>query len=516
MRRQDIQLLALARQGDVTARCEAGRRYLLGSDGFPQHVATGIDYLTHPSVRERPEAARIIAESLPLEEILALQQEGALRRAAVAGSGSARLKLGVWLSVKRSRAAEGQPWLDAAAADGYAPAQAALAAMRGARAADALRALLDALKDSGEFDGAAVALLAARQALAERAPDLLADSLHIALALATELSPELAELVAAAVRLAEESGQPLRGIAPEQVEAALELRIARGDREASYALGRALSGIDCGTLSPAVLCSGSNMRKGAALLLRAADAGCDPAWLHLYRLHADHRNSVANPQMARFFLEKAAARGQAEAQRKLGALMLRSAGTPTESEEAIGWLHQAAQQDDMHAQRLLRSLVLPLDGDEAAAHAAIAQVQLSDPWLAARLKLARDFGLTKLEALCVDPVEAARPWGLAVGKNPFITQNRLSAPRAVPALTGDALEGLQRTATFFEQTRRDANAFEGDLRRRSVRQRRAFERLGLDESLFFATASSTQLESFRLGPKWAFRAKQPLEMALAG
>ena len=30
MRRQDIQLLAAARQGDVAARCEVGRRYLLG------------------------------------------------------------------------------------------------------------------------------------------------------------------------------------------------------------------------------------------------------------------------------------------------------------------------------------------------------------------------------------------------------------------------------------------------------------------------------------------------------
>ena len=74
---------------------------------------------------------------------------------------------------------------------------------------------------------------------------------------------------------------------------------------------------------------------------------------------------------------------------------------------------------------------------------------------------------------------------------------------------------MARAAAFFDQSRGDGNAFEGDLRRRSVRQRRAFERLGLVDELFFATASSTKLESFRLGPKWAFRAKQPLELALA-
>src|SRR5213593_4700808 len=93
MRRQDIQLLASARQGDITARCEVGRRYLLGADGFPHHVATGLDYLSHPSVKQLPEAARIIAESLPLQELLSLQQEPALAQAARAGSALASAKL---------------------------------------------------------------------------------------------------------------------------------------------------------------------------------------------------------------------------------------------------------------------------------------------------------------------------------------------------------------------------------------------------------------------------------------
>ena len=57
MRRQDIQLLALARQGDAAARREVGRRYLLGADGFPHHVASGLEYLA----RDEPAAARIIS-----------------------------------------------------------------------------------------------------------------------------------------------------------------------------------------------------------------------------------------------------------------------------------------------------------------------------------------------------------------------------------------------------------------------------------------------------------------------
>lgn len=515
MRRQDIQLLALARQGDAAARGEAGRRYLVGGDGFPKHVATGLEYLAHPSVRDLPETARAIAENLPLQDLLQLQQGEALRQAAAAGSLLAQFKLGVWLSLQHSRVAAGEGWLQRAADGGHIEARRAVAATRQAHAADALHAMAQALAGSAALDVAQVAVMATRAAREAGDHALLADCLHLALAMAPRLTHALSDLVVAALLQAERSGHDLRGLAPDQVEASLELAVARGDRDAACLLGRALCGIASGTLNPARLTGTANMRKGVALLLRAADAGRDDAWLDLYATHADHRLSVANPQLARFFLEKAATLGQAEAQRKLGALVLRSASALAESEQAIGWLHAAAAQGDMHAQRLLRSLVLPVQGDAQAAQQAIEQLRQSDPWLALRLTLARDFGLTKLEALSVDPVEGRRPWGLVVGQNPFITQARLSAPRAVPALTDGAMLGLAKAAAFFEQSRGDGQAFEGDLRRRSVRQRRAFERLGLHDEMFFANASSTVLESFRQGSKWAFRARKPLELALA-
>jgi len=158
---------------------------------------------------------------------------------------------------------------------------------------------------------------------------------------------------------------------------------------------------------------------------------------------------------------------------------------------------------------------LPLAGGDAEARSAIELVRQDDPWLAIRMQLSRYFGLTKLEALCVDPAEGLRPWGIVVGKNPFISQIRLSAARAIPSLSDAALRTAQRAAAFFGQSSRDATAFEGDLRRRSLRQRRAFERHGLDEAMFFANATSMTLEALRLGPKWAFRAKEPLQLALA-
>jgi TPR repeat protein len=339
--------------------------------------------------------------------------------------------------------------------------------------------------------------------------------LNAELALGDGLGAALAADVVAAVHLAQNGAGPLVGLEAAAVREALELCATQGDRDAAFTLGRALCGIAVPGLPAEVFGEQQNMRKGAAFLLRAADAGVDEAWLHLYRLHADHRLSVANPPMARFFLEKAALRGQAEAQRKLGALLLRSAATIAESEQAIHWLYEAAAQDDAHAPALLKSLVLPVAGSEAEAAWAISQVREADPWLAARLELSRAFGLTKLEALSVDPVEGLRPWGLVVGRNPFIVQARLSAPRAVPALGATALQAAERAAALFRQLRGDGASAEGDLRNRSLRQRRLFERLGLDEALFFADVSSMTLEALRLGAKWAHRARQPLNDALA-
>jgi len=515
MRRQDIQLLALARQGDISARCEAGRRYLLGVDGFPQHIATGLDYLTHSNVRELPQAARIVAESLPLQDIVQLRQEATLARAAAADSTAAQAKLGAWLCLRHGQLETGTRWLDKAASGGHPAAASAATAARLLDPVDAMSKLLRTLTTSGDLDGGVVAMLAAQEALAERDVARLSIGLATTLALASGTSPELSELISAAVRLAEEVARPLIGMDPNAIDAALDSRSGRADRHAAYALGRALCGIPCGVLPPESLCTGPNLRKGVALLLRAADAGCDEAWLHLYRMHGDHRLSVANPQMARFCLEKAAIGGRTEAQRKLGALMLRSSDTLADSEQAIQWLYQAATAEDAHAQVLLESLVLPLEGDDAQAVAAIEAVRRDDPWLAVRMSLSRHFGLTKLEALCVDPADGLRSWGLVVGKNPFISQIRLSAARAIPATSVAAMDAARRAASFFGQSSRDVQAIEGDLRRRSLRQRRAFERHGIDESIFFSVASSMMLETLRLGPKWAFRAKEPLQLALA-
>ncbi len=514
MRRQDIQLLASARQGDLEARYEVGRRYLLGVDGFPQHTDTGLEYLAHPSLEPSERTARTIADALPLHELVRRKLLLPLAKAARGGSISAQVKLGLWRALTNADPAETTRWLDAAAAAGDAGARAAAHALQNCPA-NAAAGVLDALKAAPGIDLARLVPLALSAAIQSEDPEEIARVLSGTLTARLPITPELADAACSALARLENEAQPRLPCANGTVEALLEDCIRRGNATAELLLGRALSAVDTPALPASLLTTGQNLRRGAALLLRAADAGLSAAWMVLYRIHADNHSSVSNPQMARFFLEKAALAGELCAQRRLGALILRSATTVHESEQGIHWLHQAARRQDALAAQLLGSLVLPVAGSDAEADAAIDAVRREDPWLACRLRTARDFGLTKLEAMSVDIVAGLRPWGLVVGPNPSIAQAKLAAPRAIPALRPQALENLRRSVGFFEQSRQDGSPIEGDRRKRTHRLRYCLERSGIDESLFFAKVRSTALNTLRQGPKWAFHAQQPLRMALA-
>ncbi|MEP6875838.1 MAG: hypothetical protein ABI887_15870, partial [Burkholderiales bacterium] len=120
-----------------------------------------------------------------------------------------------------------------------------------------------------------------------------------------------------------------------------------------------------------------------------------------------------------------------------------------DSERAIDWLYRSADSGDALAEQLLQTLVLPVEGSIETAEMVADTVRAFDPLLASRMMLARHFGLTKLEAMVVNPETGLRPWGLVVDRNPFIVQGRLSAPRAIPALTDRALSAAAAAAKLF-------------------------------------------------------------------
>ena len=99
--------------------------------------------------------------------------------------------------------------------------------------------------------------------------------------------------------MAEAPGPAAAGLPVEAIELRSSWQPSR-DRDAAHALGRALCGYRLRRARARGAKGGrQNMRKGVALLLRAADAGCTPPGWQLYCVSATIALSVANPQMAR-------------------------------------------------------------------------------------------------------------------------------------------------------------------------------------------------------------------------
>lgn len=508
MRRQDIQLRLLAKRGDAEAQIKIGEAYLTGTQAIPKNIPVGLDFLHLASQQFPKEAFRCIARSLQLHDLVRYGQIEALNSAA-AFDDDARLKLASLQLIRGDLKSGAElladcPGLPAKVAHAFSGVEppapgVALRAIRSMEPAAVIEvAVLEARNALGASDvGRAVRVLESVAACGDDPP------------------LELHETVVDVLRHAEVRGQALGGLSIALVEQSLQRCAARGDNYACHTLGRAMAGVRCGHLEAGRLVHSPNLRKAAALLLRAADGGIVQAWLDLYRICADYRSSVANAMMAQFCLEKAARQGNTEAERRLGAIELRDATNIESMERAVSLLHRAAANGDAHARRLLESLVLPVAGSELDASAAISEIDRIAPRLGVRLRLARSFGLTKLEALSVNPGSGIRAWGLVVEKNPFIVKMRLSEPRAIPALSRVAMDGLDRAARMYAAENGDQLTAEGPLRVRSVQQRRLFERLGLKDELFFAIASSSQREAIRVGTKWAQRERHTLQLALA-
>ena len=96
MRRQDLQLLAAARQGDLPARLEVARRYLSGTDGFARHVQTGLDYLQHQGLRNHLPAMRTVVDNLSLHELIERGLLSTRVQAAELDHAAAQAKLAAW------------------------------------------------------------------------------------------------------------------------------------------------------------------------------------------------------------------------------------------------------------------------------------------------------------------------------------------------------------------------------------------------------------------------------------
>ena len=488
MQRAHLQLLAAVRQGDRLARCEAGRRYLLGMEGFPRDVSTGLAYLNHPSVRDLSASAIAIAEGLSLEELIHQDQEAALKDAARHSSRVACAKLALLLFAQSGRlSAEILALIEKSGVALPQAVQEAANAGDVSHATPGLVMVLRAAAQRASVKPLRVAAMATRAALQTGRLTDAGECLHLAEATSEGDIKVLAELAVALIEQAERNGEDLPPHLPAlKLHHCLEYRALRGDVHAMHTLGRSLCGLPCGVIPPGRLSPGVNLRRGVAALLRAGDTGCAEAWFLLYQLHGDRANSVTNPHAARVYLEKAAAQGMAEAQHQLGLLLLRSASCAEDTERALGLLHLAANRGHAAARATMESLVTPVSASSVEASLALLEIQREDAALAMRLELARAFGLTRFEALTVNPALGMRAWGLMLQPQPSASRSRPQAPRAVPATVPHAMETLRRAAAFFNPI---SGAREGSLESRTRALRRTLQRLDVSEALFFSPAS---------------------------
>lgn len=509
-------MIAAARQGDPVACRELGRRYLHGTDGFPRHQRTALSYLTSPATRSSPEAALILVEGLTLEELLLTGHEATLRRVAVSGNQQAQIRVAAWLLVRHGDSEDARAWLSVCADSGNVVAREALSALQSEASVTIASSLLALHCGANGSDIARLNAIAARKALDSGEPSDAVRCVGSIAALAPLPTHDLAEITLSILDLASAGRLSLGSIPTSWIETCLRCASDRGDPRAHYYLGRAMCSIPSGRLAPRQLTLQPNLRWGSALLLRSADGGLDEAWLHLYCLHAASKSSVANPPLARVFLEKAARRGHRSAQRILGALLLGEAVDMVRTEQAVSWLHLAAESGDSEATGLLETLVVRPDGRDAEACEVLSEIRSRDPLIASRLLLARHFGLTKREATLVDPAIGQRSWGLVVERNPYFVKPGLRAARAVPILSAAARRSLHWAASIYQDAGPPADAADSDVwEKRIKRMNRVIKKHHVEPSLFFANITSDALEIMRGGPRWATSQRARLKSALS-
>lgn len=509
MRRENIRLRALAKHGDKDARLKLGEIYLAGEEGLARNIPLGLEYLLSLLPQDQERVASAITRYLSIGEILDFNQVDQLRVAA-AFNEDARLKLAAWLFVK-GQDEQAFAWLDRNDDATGDKVKMCLGSVMTRNASDALR-VISKIYHFSIFE---LVVREARMAIDAGDIPLAKAILRGANSVREDIPSAVYQLVVDVIQNVEKHGGDMSGISLDLIEASLEISAAEGHPYACHTLGRALAGMGCGHLHPPQLVRSPNLRKAAALLLQSGDSGIPQAWLDLFRVCSGYRSSVGNPTMARFCLEKAAQQGLPEATRRLGVVVLRDATQIHAMERGVALLFDAASKGDVLAKVLLGSLVLPVGGCEQEMGVALREVEQSSPLLAMRLRLAREFGLTKLEALSINPSSALRPWGMVVGKNPFITKMGLSEPRAIPAVSTQALKCVEAAASMFSQNGNEFESIEGPLRSRALQQRRIFQRLDIVDDLFFAKATSFQRDAIRIGTRWAQRQKSILDQALA-
>lgn len=436
--REELGLIRGARGGRPDAQLELGRLYLHGSAGLPKSLPTALHWLDRAAQQGSSQACELIGAHIPLE--LALSSPRPLAQwyeraydAGVLRAGMVLAQLtfehGAAQAADPARRDKAMRALEAAARAGVPDAQWLYAryqasAVRSAAAPAPLRAAPleaePAPPQSAErwlrsaADGAAAP---GRTGFLDALWDE-GDSAHYlerALPLARALTgaggqgasaclaPDDVLLLSRCARAL--AASPQAAACAGEIRLYFELAANEHDPHAQMAVGLWHARMQADGKRITSGAGSANFKKAIRWLALAGEQGLAEAWYALSRIYIKPEFSQRNVADAQVYLERAAEMGYRDAQLECGNNAWR-ARRESESNDvrAVYWLQKAAAQGCPQASAALHKIA-PRSSDCAfAAIGAMAPPGLarSHPLLAARLRLAAIFRLSRAEALLLD------------------------------------------------------------------------------------------------------------------
>jgi TPR repeat protein len=510
--REELLIIRAARAGQAAAQLSLGKRYLFGGSGLPKSLPTALYWLDRAAHQDEKDAWLLIGSHVPFETAQQSPQPSKLcvwyERAYDAGVAQAGLVLAKLVlaqvkgAVSESMRSKALRALQTAAQAGIAEAQWLLAQHVRPPPTDTPSDVPAMVKEQAVMESDASSRIdndvmlewatraaqsgvtEARHALADHAWATrdYRDFVRWAVPLAREFASRCAASDAALrppdsheLNLLSRCADAMFMSADQDPGEAVrfwECAARAGERNAQFSLGLWFARMDVAGRRVPRIPGTANYKKSIRWLSLAAEQGVADAWYALSRIYLKPECSQRNLVEAQRYLERAAEAGHAPAQLELGITAWRTRRDQESKDvRAVYWLQKASAQGSAEARALLAKIA------GCAASAAWAQDALrrltresasTYPLLAARLELAALFGLSRPEALLLDPKAADCGHCLLID---IRSRHRHSKRRLILLQTGEERQALDRLVRPFEYVDCGPEGPEGNYRQRLYRLR---------------------------------------------
>ncbi|MEB0134213.1 hypothetical protein QN362_02595 [Actimicrobium sp. CCC2.4] len=257
-----------------------------------------------------------------------------------------------------------------------------------------------------------------------------------------------------------------------ELERFLEVAASGGDRQSCLALGLWFGRMDGNGTRLTEVRGLANYKKALRWLVAAGEQGLAEAWYATSRIYLKPEFSQRNLLDSYYYVQKAAEAGHTVAQLELGIAAWRGRRNDQSKDvEAAFWLQKAAAQSNQEAQQLLGKIAdvaEPTFWAESARKKLVHDRNRSAPFLVARLELAAVFGLSRAEALLLNVNAADCGHCLLID---IRDAHPRSKRRLILIQSSEQRQVLGRIVRLFEDVDCSLKGPEGNYRQRLYRLR---------------------------------------------